>query len=181
MEVLKETGALVKMWTDHVLVEDKAKAQLLRTASLPFVYKHLAVMPDVHWGMGSTIGSVVPTIRAIIPAAVGVDIGCGMIAQRLNLTAKDLPDNLAKARSRIEEEIPSPRRAEMRRQLEEDRVQEDPRARRPAGAPTRSRKNVTKQIIHGLQPPVGESLEKRAPNIEGRRQIHPNRGCEDRQ
>ena len=106
MEVLKETGALVKMWTDHVPVEDKAKAQLLRTASLPFVYKHLAVMPDVHWGMGSTIGSVVPTIRAIIPAAVGVDIGCGMIAQRLNLTAKDLPDNLAKARSRIEEEIP---------------------------------------------------------------------------
>lgn len=107
MQVLKaKDGFPVKMFTDGVPVEDVAKAQLLNTASLPFIHKHLAVMPDVHWGMGSTIGSVVPTIRAIIPAAVGVDIGCGMIAQKLNLTANELPDNLAGVRSYIESAIP---------------------------------------------------------------------------
>ncbi len=106
MQVLKENGAPVKMWTDGVPVEDEAKAQLLRTASLPFVYKHVAVMPDVHVGLGATIGSVVPTIRAIIPAAVGVDIGCGMIAQRLDLGANDLPDHLGDVRSSIEAAIP---------------------------------------------------------------------------
>ena len=76
-----------------------ARAQLLQTAQLPFIYKHLAVMPDVHLGKGSTIGSVIPTRGAIIPAAVGVDIGCGMMAARTSLRAADLPDQLGGLRS----------------------------------------------------------------------------------
>ncbi len=73
----------VKAWVDGVTLDDKAKEQLLQTASLPFIHKHLAVMPDAHWGMGSTVGSVIATKGAIVPAAVGVDIGCGMTAVRL--------------------------------------------------------------------------------------------------
>jgi len=73
---------------------------------MPFIYKHLAVMPDVHLGKGSTIGSVIPTVGAIIPAAVGVDIGCGMMATRTTLTAADLPDNLHGLRTAIEQAVP---------------------------------------------------------------------------
>jgi tRNA-splicing ligase RtcB len=73
-----EDGRHIKMWTKGVPVEESAKQQLANTARMPFIYKHIAVMPDVHLGKGSTIGSVVPTLGAIIPAAVGVDIGCGM-------------------------------------------------------------------------------------------------------
>src|SRR3712207_5123144 len=87
-------GGLIKAWTDGVQVEDEARKQLDNIASLPFVHKHVAIMPDVHWGMGATVGSVIPTKGAIVPAAVGVDIGCGMAAQRTTLTAADLPDNL---------------------------------------------------------------------------------------
>jgi tRNA-splicing ligase RtcB len=99
-------GKPVKMWTRGVPVEDSAKAQLQNIAQLPFIYKHVAVMPDVHLGKGSTIGSVIPTLGAIIPAAVGVDIGCGMIAARTSLTADDLPDNLQGWRSAIEKAVP---------------------------------------------------------------------------
>jgi len=80
-------GRPIKMWTKGVPVEEAAKQQLANTARMPFVYKHIAVMPDVHLGRGSTIGSVVPTLGAIIPAAVGVDIGCGMMAAKTTLTA----------------------------------------------------------------------------------------------
>lgn len=96
----------IKMWTNGVPVEDQAAAQLRNVASLPFIHKHVAVMPDVHWGMGATVGSVIPTKGAIVPAAVGVDIGCGMIAQRTSLTASDLPDSLADMRSAIEAAVP---------------------------------------------------------------------------
>lgn len=96
----------IKMWTNGVPVEDDAKAQLQNIAQLPFIYKHVAVMPDVHLGKGSTIGSVIPTLGAIIPAAVGVDIGCGMIAARTSLTANDLPDNLHDWRTAIEKAVP---------------------------------------------------------------------------
>ncbi len=99
-------GAPIRMWTRGVPVEDDAREQLMKTARMPFIYKHLAVMPDVHLGKGSTIGSVIPTVGAIIPAAVGVDIGCGMIAARTTLTAPDLPDNLAGLRSAIEKAVP---------------------------------------------------------------------------
>ena len=75
-------GGLIKAWIDGVEIEDAARAQLDNIAGMPFVHSHLAVMPDVHWGMGATVGSVIPTKGAIIPAAVGVDIGCGMMAVR---------------------------------------------------------------------------------------------------
>lgn len=99
-------GKPIKMWTQGVPVEDEARQQLIDTAKMPFIFKHIAVMPDVHLGRGSTIGSVIPTIGAIIPAAVGVDIGCGMIAAQTSLTAKDLPDNLQAIRTAIEQAVP---------------------------------------------------------------------------
>lgn len=102
----QEHSAPVKMWTHGVPVEPEAREQLLNTAKMPFIFKHLAVMPDVHLGKGSTIGSVIPTKGAIIPAAVGVDIGCGMIAVRTSLLAADLPDNLGGLRSAIEQAVP---------------------------------------------------------------------------
>lgn len=101
-----EGGSHVKMWTRGVPVEAEARAQLEKTARMPFIYKHIAVMPDVHVGKGSTIGSVIPTLGAIIPAAVGVDIGCGMMAAKTTLRAEDLPDNLGPLRSAIERAIP---------------------------------------------------------------------------
>lgn len=106
-DVMHEAGASpVKMWTRGVPVEESAKRQLSNTAKMPFIYKHIAVMPDVHLGKGSTIGSVIPTLGAVIPAAVGVDIGCGMMAAKTTLTANDLPDNLGPLRSAIEKAIP---------------------------------------------------------------------------
>ncbi|WP_282381836.1 MULTISPECIES: RtcB family protein [unclassified Pseudomonas] len=99
-------GKPIKLWTEGVPVENEARAQLMNTAKMPFIFKHLAVMPDVHLGKGSTIGSVIPTVGAIIPAAVGVDIGCGMIAAHTSLTAADLPDNLHGLRTAIEQAVP---------------------------------------------------------------------------
>jgi len=99
-------GSPIKMWTRGVPVEDTARKQLMETAKMPFIFRHLAVMPDVHLGKGSTIGSVIPTRGAIIPAAVGVDIGCGMIALRTTLSAGDLPDNLHGIRTAIERAVP---------------------------------------------------------------------------
>jgi tRNA-splicing ligase RtcB len=99
-------GSPVKMWTHGVPVEQAAREQLANTAKMPFIYRHIAVMPDVHLGKGSTIGSVIPTLGAIIPAAVGVDIGCGMMAAKTTLNARDLPDNLGPLRSAIEKAIP---------------------------------------------------------------------------
>ncbi len=101
-----ENGKPIKMWTQGVPVDDDAKRQLGHTATMPFIYKHMAVMPDVHVGKGSTIGSVIPTQGAIIPAAVGVDIGCGMMAARTTLRAEDLPDNLRELRTAIEQAVP---------------------------------------------------------------------------
>jgi tRNA-splicing ligase RtcB len=101
-----EGSVPIKMWTHGVPVEEDAKKQLINTAQLPFIFKWLAVMPDVHVGKGSTIGSVIPTVGAIIPAAVGVDIGCGMMAVQTSLTANDLPDNLFNLRTAIEKSVP---------------------------------------------------------------------------
>jgi tRNA-splicing ligase RtcB (3'-phosphate/5'-hydroxy nucleic acid ligase) len=106
-----EHGVPIKAWTKGVKFEDKAEAQLKNVARLPFVFKWVAVMPDVHSGIGATVGSVIPTKGAIIPAAVGVDIGCGMMAVRTNLKAKDLPDNLSALRSAIEKAVPHGRTA----------------------------------------------------------------------
>lgn len=93
-------------WTEGVQVEDQALGQLRNVAKMPFIHHHVAVMPDVHWGMGATIGSVIPTVGAIIPAAVGVDIGCGMMAVKTGIRAADLPDNLLAIRSDIEAAVP---------------------------------------------------------------------------
>ena len=106
-EVLNvEGGRHVKMWTRGVPVDEQAKSQLTNIARMPFVHSHLAVMPDVHVGKGATVGSVIATKGAIIPAAVGVDIGCGMMAVQTTLKAKDLPDSLAALRARIERAVP---------------------------------------------------------------------------
>lgn len=94
----------IKIWTKDI--EEGALDQLRNLSTLPFIHKHVAAMPDVHWGMGATVGSVIATKKALIPAAVGVDIGCGMIAQKLSLRAEDLPDNLAGLRSAIESAVP---------------------------------------------------------------------------
>ena len=99
-------GHPIKMWTRGVPVEDEARAQLVKTARLPFIFRHVAVMPDVHVGIGSTVGSVIPTLKAVVPAAVGVDIGCGMMAAKTTLTASDLPDNLGGLRAAIEKAVP---------------------------------------------------------------------------
>ncbi|MFT3709335.1 MAG: RtcB family protein [Archangium sp.] len=99
-------GAPVKAWTRGVSVEPKAIEQLRRTASLPIIHGWVAAMPDVHVGIGATVGSVVPTIGAVIPAAVGVDIGCGMSAVCTTLTASDLPTSLKGLRTAIEMRVP---------------------------------------------------------------------------
>src|SRR3954469_10061745 len=101
-----EGGAPVKMWTKGVAVDEKAREQLSRAAKMPFIFKHVAAMPDVHVGIGATVGSVIPTRGAVIPAAVGVDIGCGMMAARTSLMANDLPDNLEAIRAAIERAVP---------------------------------------------------------------------------
>jgi tRNA-splicing ligase RtcB len=101
-----EGAVPIKRWTRGVPVDPAALEQLAHTARMPFVHKWVAAMPDVHKGIGATVGSVVPTVGAIIPAAVGVDIGCGMMAVETSLSASDLPDSLAPMRSSIEAAVP---------------------------------------------------------------------------
>lgn len=103
---IESPGVNIKAWIEGVPIEADAKKQLRAIASLPVVWPHVAVMPDVHLGKGATVGSVIPTHGAIIPAAVGVDLGCGMIAVKTTLTANDLPDTLAQMRTAIEAAVP---------------------------------------------------------------------------
>lgn len=106
-EVLYEHGQTpIKAWTKGVAFDDHSKRQLLNMAQMPFIHQWIAVMPDVHLGKGATIGSVIPTIGAVIPAAVGVDLGCGMMAAKTTLKASDLPDSLALMRAAIEKAVP---------------------------------------------------------------------------
>jgi tRNA-splicing ligase RtcB len=102
--VLEQGRVPVKLYTDDI--EADALEQLVNVSRLPIVHGHVAAMPDVHLGIGATVGSVIPTRKAIIPAAVGVDIGCGMNAVRMSLTASDLPDSLARIRGAIEAAVP---------------------------------------------------------------------------
>jgi tRNA-splicing ligase RtcB (3'-phosphate/5'-hydroxy nucleic acid ligase) len=104
--IAPEKGVPIKAWTKGVPLEAQAKQQLLNVAQLPFIFKWVAAMPDVHWGIGATVGSVIPTKGAIIPAAVGVDIGCGMMALQTDLNARDLPDSLKAIRTAIEQAVP---------------------------------------------------------------------------
>lgn len=106
-DVLHKQGSHpVKAWTRGVSFDDNSKRQLLNIATLPFIHKWIAAMPDVHLGKGATIGSVIPTVGAVIPAAVGVDLGCGMMATKTSLTANDLPDSLTALRAMIEKRVP---------------------------------------------------------------------------
>lgn len=105
MQALNEQRVPVNIWTDYI--DDRSKEQLLNIASLPFIHHHVAAMPDVHVGKGATIGSVIATHRAIVPAAVGVDIGCGMLACQLSLTANDIDEkSLQKVFNQISRDIP---------------------------------------------------------------------------
>lgn len=105
-QVVQDAGARpLKIWTDEV--EASAMEQLRNAARLPFIHPNgVVAMPDVHAGIGATVGSVLATEKAIIPAAVGVDIGCGMNALRLSLRAEDLPDSLSEIRAQIERDVP---------------------------------------------------------------------------
>jgi tRNA-splicing ligase RtcB len=104
--VIDTKGVPIKAWVHGVAVEEDAEAQLRNLAEMPFIHRWVAVMPDVHKGMGATVGSVIPTKGAVIPAAVGVDIGCGMMAVRTSLGASQLPDTLRPLRDAIEEAVP---------------------------------------------------------------------------
>jgi len=103
---LKDDGVPIRAWIKGVKFEPEAEKQLRNAAQLPFIFRWIAAMPDVHTGIGATVGSVIPTKGAIIPAAVGVDIGCGMAAVRTSLTASDLPENLKPLRTAIEAAVP---------------------------------------------------------------------------
>ena len=105
-EYIDTGGKPIKAWTRGVPIEDAARKQVENVARLPFIHSHVAVMPDVHWGRGATVGSVIPTKGAIVPAAVGVDIGCGMCAVRTSLTSHQLPESLKPLRSAIEQAVP---------------------------------------------------------------------------
>ena len=106
-ELIKtDNGVPIKAWTKGVAIEPVAEMQLRNVARLPFIYKWVSAMPDVHWGIGATVGSVIPTKGAIIPAAVGVDIGCGMMAVQTTLRANQLPDSLRGIRAAIEKAVP---------------------------------------------------------------------------
>lgn len=96
----------VKMWVGNMEVEEAAIQQIMNISQLPILAGHIAIMPDCHMGKGATVGSVIPTRSAIIPAAVGVDLGCGMVAAMTNLTADDLPESLFSLRNQLERDIP---------------------------------------------------------------------------
>lgn len=106
MYIIEGGKVPIKAWADFVTIEDEAINQLRNTANLPVVSPYVAVMPDCHWGNGATVGSVIPTVNAIIPAAVGVDIGCGMMAVKTSLKAEDLPTSLVQLRDSIERAVP---------------------------------------------------------------------------
>src|SRR5215203_126622 len=104
-EILRGGRVPIRIWTDPASVEDVALEQLRNVSNLPWI-EGMAVMPDVHYGKGATVGSVIAMRDAVSPAAVGVDIGCGMTGVRTNLTAADLPDDLGPLRSAVEAVMP---------------------------------------------------------------------------
>ncbi len=108
MQVINEADQRfpIKAWVDGVELEEEARKQLINVAKMPFIFKHVAVMPDAHAGIGCTVGSVIATKGAIMPACVGVDLGCGMVAYQTSLRAEDLPDDLSLMRSAIESAVP---------------------------------------------------------------------------
>lgn len=110
-----EGSAPIKAWTKNVPFEESAQQQVANIAKMSLIHSHIAIMPDVHMGKGATIGSVIPSVNAVIPSAVGVDIGCGMLATKTSLTSAQLPDNLKAIRSAFEKAIPHGRTGRGRR------------------------------------------------------------------
>src|SRR3954451_25361088 len=106
MQRIRGRKADILAWTDPAQIESVALEQLKNISGLPWVFHHVAAMPDVHFGKGATVGSVVAMKNAVSPAAVGVDIGCGMAAVQTNLDASDLPESLRGIRSALEAQIP---------------------------------------------------------------------------
>jgi tRNA-splicing ligase RtcB (3'-phosphate/5'-hydroxy nucleic acid ligase) len=106
MNVISTERVPIKIWSQLESVEDKALQQLKNTAAMPFIFKHIAAMPDVHLGIGATVGSVIATKQAIMPAAVGVDIGCGMMAVKTDLDHFVVQEKIAEIRHSIERSIP---------------------------------------------------------------------------
>jgi tRNA-splicing ligase RtcB len=143
-------GVPIKAWTNGVPFEDAARTQLVNIAALPFIHKWVAAMPDVHAGKGATVGSVIPTLGAIIPAAVGVDIGCGMMAVRTSLGASDLPDDLRGLRAAIEAAVPH--------------------GRTDNGGPN------DRGAWHDLPPAQAEAWEALRPGYEAIVELHPKIG-----
>lgn len=113
-EVMQDQGVPIKSWTRGVPFENQARQQLINISRMPFIHRWVAAMPDVHLGKGATIGSVVPTVGAVIPAAVGVDIGCGMMAVRTAMNAAQLPEKLGGVRTAIERAVPHGRSKHLR-------------------------------------------------------------------
>ena len=102
---MKKITARLMSWAS--ILDENAEAQARTTATMPFVFPHVALMPDAHLGLGATVGSVIPTLRAVMPAAVGVDIGCGMIAVKTQFTASQLPTDRRELREQIERAVPT--------------------------------------------------------------------------
>jgi tRNA-splicing ligase RtcB len=102
---MKTLTSRLKSWAS--ILDPNAEAQARTTATMPFVFPHVALMPDAHLGLGATVGSVIPTLRAVMPAAVGVDIGCGMIAVKTQFTRSELKPDLKQLREQIERAIPT--------------------------------------------------------------------------
>src|SRR5258707_13254642 len=104
--ITEESGRFIKAWNNGVPFEEQAVEQLKNAERMPFVRPYVAAMPDTHWGMGATVGSVIPAEGAIMPAAVGVDIGCGMMACRTNLELGRVKQGLPLLRKAIEDAVP---------------------------------------------------------------------------
>ena len=172
-EVIETGYAPIKAWIEGVPVEDEARRQLFNIAALPFIHHHVAIMPDVHFGKGATVGSVIATKAAIVPAAVGVDIGCGMMAVRTTLTAERPAGQPAQAAGRHRGG------GAARRHRHQGRL-EGRRAER-GGAPLRRQRARRRAADAGGQAPRHpRGAERDAPGLARRRQsLHrgvPRRG-----
>ena len=151
----------IKIYTNDI--DEMAENQLRELGKLPFIHHHVAAMPDCHGGMGSTIGSVIPTKGAIIPAAVGVDLGCGMMAIKTDLTASDLPDNLHALRSEIESNVPH------------GRTDNGGRADRGAWGDTPTHV-LDYWATHGVEAVLGDVIERHPGMMKGHVNTHRHLG-----
>ena len=148
-----DKGVPIKAWTKGVPVEEAAQKQLMNVALMPFIYKWVAAMPDVHFGIGATVGSVIPTKGAIIPAAVGVDIGCGMMAVKTSLSAshgagRAMSRTEAKRRFSVADHIAATAGVECRKDA--DVIDETPMAYKSIDAVMGAQKDLV-EIVHTLR------------------------------